>query len=476
MTGLPVFLTPDRQTVLIVGSTPAAMAKLALVIETGVTIRLVGCDIKAAVRSAGLENQACIVSIEDRAFEIQDLEGVTLVYASTDDDDEERKIADLASRARIPVNIVDRPALSTFITPAQFRRGAISVAYSTGGKAPVFIRRLRAVLERLLPPSLGTLAEAAGSVRTELKAAIPDSGHRRLFWDHLFDTADRFNGLTMAKTREAILSAAQNHTREETREATGQLKGLVQLVGAGPGDPDLLTLRAHRALQQADVILYDQLVSREILSLARRDAEMIFVGKKEGCHGVGQDGIADLMLKHAAAGKRVVRLKSGDPLMFARVGEELTALRAAHIPCEIVPGVTAMSGIAASAQIPLTDRRWSTSLTLVTGHTKEGDFSDWARLAGKGQTLAVYMGLRAAPRICEQLINHGVSAATPVAIIENGTRTDERRFYTSLAAMPQTITHHAIKSPALLIIGDVVRAAKDWPSDQIEALTKKLTA
>ncbi len=466
MTALPIFLNPEDQTVLIIGATPAAMAKLALVAETGSAIRLVGAGMVDALRTAGHQNLQSIQSIEDRDFMEADLDGATVVYASTDNDLEERRIAELAKARKLPVNIVDRPALGTFITPAQFRRGPISVAYSTGGKAPVFIRRLRALLEQTLSPALGKLAGAAGGVRDELKEAIPESTARRQFWERLFDTADRFEELDEASTREVIIAAARAQGRTGT--------GLVQLVGAGPGDPDLLTIRAHRALQQADVILYDRLVSREVLALARRDAEMIYVGKREGEHGVGQEGIAKLMLEHAQMGKRVVRLKQGDPLLFARAGEELDALRDADIPLEVVPGITAAGGIAAQNQIPLTDRRWSSSLTLVTGHTKDGDFEDWARLSGEGQTLVVYMGLRAAPQISENLIKKGVSATTPVAIIENGTRPDERRFFTTLAAMSQTIKTNKIESPALLMIGNVVQEAKDWPVDRFATINTAL--
>ena len=466
MSGLPIFLNPDDQTVLLVGATPAAMAKLALVAETGTPVRLVGIGMADALARAGLDELSVIQSVDDRAFEESDLDGVTLVYASTDDDVEERRIAKLAKSRNLPVNVVDRPALGTFITPAQFRRGPISVAYSTGGKAPVFIRRLRALLEQVLPPALGTLADAAGSLRTELKDAIPDGTSRRQFWERLFDTADRFQDMDVDATKATILADAQAHD--------GAPQGLVQLVGAGPGDPDLLTIRAHRALQQADVVLYDRLVSREVLALARRDAEMIYVGKREGEHGVGQEGISRLMLQHAGEGKRVVRLKQGDPLMFARAGEELDALRGAGIPVEVVPGISAVGGIAAANQIPLTDRRWSTSLTLVTGHTKDGDYSDWARLAGTGQTLVVYMGLRAAPRIAENLISRGVSPTTPVAIIENGTKPEERRFFTTLATMPQTIKQHSVISPALLMIGDVVQEAKDWPQERFATVQAQM--
>jgi len=463
VTGLPIFLNADTAHILIAGTNDAAMAKLALVAPLGARLRLVGAGMTAALETAGLTADRLapsVADILDRDLEDADLDGVTLVYASLDDDGAERALADAAKDRGLPVNIVDRPALGTFITPAQFQRGPLQVAFSSGGVAPVFVRRLRALLEQAVPPALGILAAAAGKAKSAVKDALPDGTARRQFWDSLFDRADSFADLDEAGAEAAIVDAAQ---RADTAD-----QGLVQLVGAGPGDPDLLTMRAHRALQQADVILYDRLVSKAVLSLARRDAKLIYVGKKEGQHGKGQPRIHALMIDHARAGERVVRLKSGDPLMFARAGEELAALHGADIPVEVVPGITALTGIAANTQLPLTDRRWSSSLTLVTGHCQKGQFDDWARLAGTGQTLAVYMGIKSAPDISENLIARGINPATPVAVIENGTRPEERRFYGTLATLAPLIRNNQVISPALLLIGDVVRAAPDCPEGLYE--------
>jgi len=463
MGGLPIFLKSDAQHVLVVGSTAAAMAKIALIAPYGLRLTLVGDGMTAALAGAGLSEIVADANIIDRPFVADDLDGKSIVYASTDVDREEQQISDLAQARNLPVNIVDRPALSTFITPAQFNRGPLQVAYSSGGIAPVFIRRLRALLERLLPPSLGVLAAAVGTIRSDLKQLIPDMTRRRMFWDALFDAAGDYSDLDEDQCRAKVLAAAHKAGQDTTESGAAGIYP-VQLVGAGPGNADYLTIAAHRALQQADVILYDHLVSRDVLALARRDAELIYVGKKEGNHGIGQPAINALMVEHAHAKRRVVRLKSGDPLMFARAGEELEALRAAQIDVQIIPGITAMTGIAAQAQLPMTDRQWSSSVTLVTGHCRDGEFEDWARLSGKGQTLAVYMGIKSAPRISAGLISHGVAADTPVGIIENGTRANERRIYGTLAMLGQLVATHEIKSPALLIIGDVVQVAEDWPA------------
>lgn len=466
MTGLPIFLKNETQHVLLIGINDAAMAKLALILPYGLRITVIGNGIEEAVKRAGLHLSIdpSRVQLHDRDHTEADLIGATLIYASLDDFAAEKTLSEAARARAIPVNIVDQPSISTFITPAQFNRGPLQVAFSSGGVAPVFVRRLRALLERAVPPSLGVLADAAGKAKDAVKRALPGGTQRRQFWDRLFDDADSLSGLTVEDATTAIANRAQAHTEDQY--------GLVQLVGSGPGDADLLTLRAHRALQQADVVLYDRLVSQDVLALARRDAKLLYVGKKEGEHGIGQTRIQALMIEHAEKGERVVRLKSGDPLMFARAGEELAALREAGIACEVVPGITALTGIAAATQIPLTDRAWSSSVTLVTGHCQDGQFKDWARLAGKGQTLAIYMGIKSAPGITEGLTREGVSPLTPVAVIENGTRPEERRFYGTLSSLSQLITLNQVQSPALLIIGDVVRTAVDWNGDQhLETLT-----
>jgi len=472
MASIPVFLTAEKHHILIVGASAAAMAKAALFMETGARITVISPGAADALKDAGLDAGVTgnnnILALA-RPFTEDDLAGKTLVYIATPDEITEERVLRLAQTKKLPVNVVDKPTKSSFTTPAQFARGPLQVAFSSGGVAPVFVRRLRSSLERISPPSLGVLASAAGSVRSRIKSLIPDATRRRLFWDRLYDNAGSYADLAEEDVRKLIVEAAKNHR-------VGATTGQVQLVGAGPGDPDLLTLKAHRALQQADVIVYDRLVSRDVIALARRDAELVFVGKCQGNHGVGQDGIHEIMVREALAGKRVVRLKGGDPLLFARAGEELHALRAENIHVEVVPGISAFQGIAASAQIPMTDRDHSQSLTLVTGHLKEGAFKDWARLSGEGQTLAVYMGVKNAPKISAGLIAEGVQGSTPVAVVENGTRADERRFYGTVATLATLVKENAVQSPALLIIGDVVKNAADLNKPEFYGLLTAATA
>lgn len=466
MASIPVFLTAEKHHVLVVGASAAAMAKVALFMETGARITVIAPGATDALKDAGLDagvtgnNNIMALS---RPFAEDDLAGKTLVYIATPDEITEERVLRLAQTKKLPVNVVDKPTKSNFTTPAQFARGPLQVAFSSGGVAPVFVRRLRSSLERISPPSLGVLASAAGSVRSRIKSLIPDATRRRLFWDRLYDNAGSYADLAEEEVKKLIVEAARNHR-------VGATTGQVQLVGAGPGDPDLLTLKAHRALQQADVIVYDRLVSRDVIALARRDAELVFVGKQEGNHGVGQSGIIDIIVEGALNGKRVVRLKGGDPLLFARAGEELQALRQHGIHTEIIPGISAFQGIAASAQIPMTDREHSNSLTLVTGHLKDGAFRDWARLSGEGQTLAVYMGVKNAPKISSGLMAEGLKGSTPVAVIENGTRANERRFYGTVESLPALVADNTVKSPALLIIGDVVTTAADLANTEFDAL------
>ncbi|WND01528.1 siroheme synthase CysG [Temperatibacter marinus] len=454
MNSIPLFLRSDKQHVLIAGATSAAVSKASILLERGVKVCMVGEGMIDVVAESGLQDLfGDQLNLLSRAFKTDDLLGKTLVYIAENDPLEEERILTWTNLRKLPVNVVDKPADSDFTTPAAVKRGEVSIAIASGGAAPVFIRRIRAVLERSLPSSLSTLSSVAGSIRGKLKTIFNTVEERRKFWDEVYDKADEFSGLKNDEVHRKLLTLANE--KAETSSRTG----LVQLVGAGPGDPELLTLKAHRAVQQADIIYYDRLVSQDVLSLARRDAEIIFVGKREGDHGVGQDKINQLLVEQALLGKTVVRLKGGDPLTFARAGEELAELRAHSIPVQIIPGITALSGIASKTQIPLTDRNHSASVSLITGTLKDGSTQDWKSLAGEGKTLAVYMGLKKASEISSGLIEGGVSSSTPVAIIENGTRANERQFYTTLSELPTMVEREDVKSPALLIIGDVVSEA-----------------
>lgn len=445
MQSLPIFLKLHERRILLAGASDAALAKLRLLLATPAAIDWFADD--AAIADVPASPR---LKRFNRPWTDADLAGAALVYGATGSDFEDRRLSEAARRLGIPVNIVDRPDLSDFSTPAIVDRDPLIIAIGTNGAAPVFARRLRMLIERLVPASLGRLIARAGAFRPRLAELLPDASARRRFWDSLFDEKDLDR---LATLPDAALGKALTARAEAA--AVVRRAGFVQLVGAGPGDPELLTLKAHRALHAADVILHDRLVSDEVLSLARRDALFIDVGKRRGAHGLGQDGIARLMIAHARAGRHVVRLKSGDPLIFGRAGEEIEALRAAGIAFEIVPGISAVQGCAAEAAIPLTHREHASALTLVTGQVMAGSALDWRALAGPDRTLAIYMGIEAASEIRRALLADGVDPMTPVAIIEKGTHPDSRRIHGRLHALPDLVRRHHVASPALLLIGAV---------------------
>jgi len=367
-------------------------------------------------------------------------------------------VAHHAERLNIPVNVVDDRELSRFIVPAIVDRSPVIVAVGSSGDAPVLTRRLRERLESFIPQRLGVLAKLAGKLRPLVKTKIDDASARRRFWEKFFDgplAADVLAGREQADAE----SVEQRFIETVTQSATAKdTQGEVALVGAGPGDPGLLTLRALRALQNADVVLYDRLVSAEVLDLARRDAERIYVGKAAGKAHVPQDGINDLLVKLAKQGKRVCRLKGGDPFIFGRGGEELEALAAAGIRFEVVPGITAAAGCAAYAGIPLTHRDHAQALTFVTGHCKgETSNVDWELVSRPNQTAVFYMGLGHLDSIVEQLRAHGVPADRAAAVVEQGTSAQQRVVTGTVTNLASLVQKAGIESPALLIVGEVTR-------------------
>jgi uroporphyrin-III C-methyltransferase/precorrin-2 dehydrogenase/sirohydrochlorin ferrochelatase len=375
---------------------------------------------------------------------------VRLAIAATDKHAINAWVARQAERRNIPVNVVDDRELSRFIVPAIVDRSPVVVAVGSSGDAPVLTRRLRERLESFLPQRLGTLARLAGKLRPAIKARIDSPARRRKFWEDFFDG-----------TVAADVLAGRSVDAEEIASTlrTGGKEGEVVLVGAGPGDPGLLTLRALRALQNADVILYDRLVSAEVLDLARRDAERINVGKTAGDAQVSQEEINTLLVQLAQQGRRVCRLKGGDPFIFGRGGEELEALAAAGVRFEVVPGVTAAAGCAAYAGIPLTHREHAQSLVFVTGHSKDeaSDTLDWNQLARPAQTVVFYMGLGHIEQIISRLHAHGAPESRAAAIVEQGTRAEQRVVTGTLADLAQKARSAGVRSPALLIVGEVTR-------------------
>jgi uroporphyrin-III C-methyltransferase / precorrin-2 dehydrogenase / sirohydrochlorin ferrochelatase len=373
-------------------------------------------------------------------------------------DDAARAAAiDCVRAAGIPLNVVDHPDLCDFAVPTIIDRGDIVGAIGSGGSAPVLAKAAREKLEAALPQRIGELAALAGKLRAEVKAMLPTQGERRLFWERAL------TGPAATRAYAGDLAGAEAIMRAELRSASAP-RGSVQIVGAGPGDPELLTLKALRLIQEADIVYYDRLVSAEILALIRRDAARVPVGKSKGDHSVPQDEIETKMIASAMSGLRVVRLKGGDPFIFGRGGEEVDAVRAAGIDVSVVPGISAALGCAASALIPLTHRDHAQSLTFVTGHAKAGGVPalDWIGLARGQQTVVVFMGVGTAGVIAERLIEAGRAPQTPVAVIENGTRTDEVKAFGILEELPRLIVAHAILGPALLIIGDVAALAPEY--------------
>ncbi|ESQ92698.1 uroporphyrin-III C-methyltransferase [Asticcacaulis sp. AC460] len=379
-----------------------------------------------------------------------ELDGAALIVVAFEDRDLAEKGAELARTARAPLNVVDFPDLSDFHFPAIVDRGPLSIGIATGGVAPVLARETRTKIEAAVPPSEAHLAEFALRLSPKLREAIPNVDDRRRVWEDILKSPAA--GLARAgQVDEAV---------EQALTTRGERTGVVHLVGAGPGDPDLLTLKALRLLGEADVIVYDRLVGDAIMDLARRDAERFYVGKQRSNHSVPQDQIHDLLVEQARLGKRVVRLKGGDPFVFGRGGEEVQALRDAGIEVHVTPGITAALGCAASSGVPLTHRDHAQSVTFITGHSRDGDHTnplmlDWAALSAANHTLVVYMGVATAHEISGKLIYHGRLPDTPVLIIENGTRPDERRTLTSLGELEAAIAATPPHGPALLIIGEV---------------------
>ena len=446
---LPIFCRLDNKPVLLVGGGEVAQRKARLLLDAGAQLTVVAPELDPE-----LAELAANGSIEWLAgeFASEQLAGKWLVVAATDRREVNALVYQSANQARIFANVVDDPKRSSFIMPSIIDRSPLMVAISSGGKAPVLARLLREKLEALLPQHLGAVATFAGSLRDRVKARFASMGERRRFWERLLG-ADRL-GQALARGD----SASANQLADSLFADESQSAGEVVLVGAGPGDPGLLTLHALRHMQQADVVVYDRLVSDEVMALVRRDAKRIFVGKQAGNHCVPQEGINQLLLEEAKKGQRVVRLKGGDPFIFGRGGEELETLVGSGIGFQVVPGITAASGCAAYAGIPLTHRDHAQSVRFVTAHGKGGARDlDWPLLAKDKQTLVFYMGLSSCATIREQLLTHGKGGDTPVALIERGTQPSQRVIRGTLDQLPALAV--GVESPALIMVGSVVTLA-----------------
>ncbi|MGO9931811.1 MAG: siroheme synthase CysG [Steroidobacteraceae bacterium] len=461
MNYFPVFFNLKAQRVLLVGAGGVALRKVAQLVQSGASITVVAPQIHPELLARAA---AGTIKLIVREFVPADLDGARLVIVATSRRAINRWVAKLSDARGIPVNVVDDREASRFIVPAIIDRDPVLVAVSTGGSSPVLARRLRERLEALLPAKIGEFALWLQALRRPARRRLRDIEARRRFFEQLVDgpAAARF---AAGDTRGAQRAA---HQLLAATSISRSAAGAVTLVGAGPGDAELLTLKALRALQDADLILHDRLVPQAVLDLARRDAARICVGKAAGSLGSTQDEINALLIEHALQGKRVVRLKGGDPFIFGRGGEELEALARAGIPFSVVPGVTAAAGCAAYAGIPLTHRDYAHSVSFVAGHTGDGKQTDWRALAAPGTTAVFYMGLARVQHIAAKLIEHGAAPSLPAGIIAQGTLRNQRVIAATLATIGEACSGANLESPALLIVGEVVslHATLAWFNDE----------
>ncbi|MFT6153205.1 MAG: uroporphyrin-III C-methyltransferase/precorrin-2 dehydrogenase/sirohydrochlorin ferrochelatase [Bermanella sp.] len=447
---LPLFFDLKSKPVLIVGGGSVALRKAKLLKRAGaipvIVSRLINSDLCELL---GNDSNALIE--EDYSGHVSSY--YALVVAATDNQAVNEKVSFDAKSLNIPVNVVDNPNLCSFIFPAIVDRSPIIAAVSSGGSSPVLARLLRAKLETVIPASYGRLALLAEKYRDKVKARFDHINLRRGFWEKILGgmVADLvFAG--KETEAEALLISELEAGKAHKREL-----GEVYLVGAGPGDPDLLTFKALRLMQQADIVLHDRLVSQGVLDLCRRDADMIYVGKSRSDHAVPQEGINELLVKHAKLGRRVLRLKGGDPFIFGRGGEEIEELAEAGVAFQVVPGVTAAAGCSSYSGIPLTHRDYAQSVRFITGHLKNNTIDlPWGELTAESQTIVFYMGLMGLPIICEKLMQHGMPADMPIALIQKGTTRDQKIVIATLLTMVETLKSNPVSAPTLIIVGRVV--------------------
>jgi uroporphyrin-III C-methyltransferase/precorrin-2 dehydrogenase/sirohydrochlorin ferrochelatase len=456
----PAFFRVEGKDAVVVGNGDEALAKVRLLLNTRARITLVADAPETTLTILVTQNGIRHVA---RPFDGAHLDGATLVFAATGNADEDRAIVDAARARKIPANAVDQPDYCDFFTPAIVNRAPVAVAIGTEGAGPVLSQMIRAQVDQLLSPSLGSLARLATLYRDAVEHVLPRGVTRRVFWRRFFSGA-----VADAVNAGQIVDAEREATR--LLNAMEKVEGHVWLVGAGPGSEDLLTLRAQRAMMEADAIVYDALVPAEVVAMGRRDADRFSVGKRKGCHSKSQAEINDLLVELGRAGKRVVRLKSGDPLVYGRAAEEMQALRDAQISYEIVPGITSAFAAAADFELPLTLRGVASSLIFTTGHDLTGEtLPDWASLAISGATIAVYMGRTVAASVAERLMQAGLPAETTVAVIENASRRDKRLLHGVLRELPGLESRDDLGGPVMVIIGDAVAGANFTHSEPLAA-------
>ena len=475
MDALPIFLKIKGKPCLVVGGGDIAERKIDLLIRAGADVTVIAPKLGASVIELQKKQE---ISWIQGIFDSKLVHGYAIVIAATNDKKVNSKVSESAKQNQIPVNVVDQPELCSFTVPSIVDRSPIIIAIGTGGASPVLARMIRARLETLIPAAYGKLAYLAQQYRDKVKSVFSSTDSRRKFWEEVFQ----------GRVAELIFSGKEKQANNEimamleVKNNSSYERGEVYLVGAGPGDPDLLTFRALRLMQRADVVLYDRLVAAPIMELVRRDAERIYVGKAKSNHVVPQRDINKLLLELAQQGKRVLRLKGGDPFIFGRGGEEIEDLVINNIPFQVIPGITAASGCASYAGIPLTHRDHAQSCVFVTGHIKDGGVTlNWNSLCQSDQTVVVYMGLTALEEICKEMVANGLAANTPAALIQQGTTLNQKVIVGNLKTLPDEVSSQDVKAPTLLIVGSVVSLHEElaWfhpneKKDHVSLLTEPL--
>lgn len=449
MNYLPIFVDIKNKPCLVIGGGDIALRKINLLLRANAQVSCVTKEACEGIKLLAKDNQ---IELSEKYFEAEDIAKQVLIISATDDASVNSQVSEIAHKLNIPVNVVDAPQIGSFIMPSIVDRSPLIIAISSAGKAPVLARLVRAKLESTIPYAYGKLAELAGQFRDSVKSKFSNIEDRRYFWEKVFSgfIAEKVFAGKVEEAKKDIQKALDNSLDSETGE--------VYLVGGGPGDPDLLTFKALRLMQQADVVLYDRLVSQPVMDLVRRDAELIYVGKERDNHSVPQDGINQLLVDLAKKGRRVCRLKGGDPFIFGRGGEEIETLAENNVPFQVVPGITAASGCSTYSGIPLTHRDYSQSCRFVTGHLKDGSMNlPWDELAVEQQTIVFYMALKGAQHLSEKLIAHGMRENMPVALVEKGTTPDHKVWTTTLAELPHVVATQTIHAPTLIIVGEVVK-------------------
>jgi len=446
----PIFFDIKNKPCLVVGGGEVATRKAGMLLQSGGLITIVAPELTNTLKE--LADAGKITHVAEK-FRPEHLGEAVLVIAATDDRAVNEQVSVAAKKLRIPVNVVDNPDLCSFIMPSVIDRSPLVIAISSGGTSPVLARVMRAKLETFIPAAYGRLAHFAASFRDQVKNHILPA-KRRIFWEKVLQ----------GPVAEMVLSGQDQAAKDVLQKmlATDSddtpPRGEVYLVGGGPGNPDLLTFRALRLMQQADVVVYDNLVSPAVLELVRRDAERIYVGKERAKHTMRQENINELLVKLAQEGKRVARLKGGDPFVFGRGGEEIETLAAHGIPFQVVPGITAATGVSSYAGIPLTHRDYAQSCVFVTGHLKDGSVNiDLTGIAKTNQTIVIYMGLLGLPTLCKELVAHGLPITTPAAIVQQGTTYQQKVVTGTLATLPELAVNAKMKPPTLIIVGEVVK-------------------